>query len=82
MLVINGAGQAALLWRDSSAGGGDGYSGVAMGAFWNGGAWSAPQVVGVPGAGRKAWWLSVDLDENGTAPMRRPPRPVIKSHRG
>jgi hypothetical protein len=66
-LAMNGAGQAVLLWRDSSAGSGDGYAGVAMASFWNGAAWSQPQLISLPGAARKAWWLSVDLDDNGTA---------------
>ena len=66
-VAVNSKGQAVMAWRDSSAGAGDGYAGVAMASYWSGAAWSAPQLISLAGAARKAWWHACDLDEVGTA---------------
>lgn len=64
--AMNSKGQAVFLWRRYE-GVGDSYTGTLWGAYFDGTQWSAPALVSLPGANRKAWWPSVDINDEGTA---------------
>lgn len=66
-VAVNAQGQKVVLWRETLPTGTDYYTGVLMGAFYDGQSWSTPQAISPVANTHKPWWASVDLNDRGYA---------------